>query len=125
MRKISYPKDIDRLKWEYYDVFSGQIDALQEKWEELRHGLMASCDGTAYQADVDILFPADITTILIADYSRLVDIYIAYRKLVNQHRISNDVHENLKSCFNYKGYNAWFKDFQPDISNFSWDMRKN
>ena len=118
MRKISYPKDIDRLKLEYYDVFLGQIDALQEKWEELRPELMVSCAGTAYQADADTIFPADITTILIADYSQLVDIYIAYRELVNQNRISNDLHEKLKPCFNYKGYNAWFKDFQPDISKF-------
>ena len=118
MRKISYPKDIDRLKFEYYDVFLGQIDALQEKWEELRPELMVSCAGTAYQADADTIFPADITTILIADYSQLVDIYIAYRELVNQNRISNDLHEKLKPCFNYKGYNAWFKDFQPDISKF-------
>ena len=30
----------------------------------------------------------------------------------------DDLHEKIKPCFNYKGYNAWFKDFQPDISNF-------
>lgn len=93
MRKISYPKDIDRLKWEYYDVFSGQINALQEKWKELRHELVALCAGTAYQTDADTIFPADITTILIADYSQLVDIYIAYRELVNQNKINNDLHE--------------------------------
>lgn len=118
MRKISYPKDIDRLKGEYYHIFFRQIDALQEKWEELRRELMVSCAGTAYQADADTIFPADIATILIADYSQLVDIYIAYCELVNQNRISNDLHERLKPCFNYKGYNAWFKDFQPDISTF-------
>lgn len=118
MKKISYPTNAEQLKRDYCDVFSRQIDFLRGMWNDLRNEIIESCIDTPYEIHAETIFPYDITTILTADYPLLVDIYIAYRELVNQGKINNDLHKRLQRCFNYNGDNEWFKDFQPAISNF-------
>lgn len=118
MRKISYPKDVEQLKNEYSAIFNSQIDTLNEKWKILRDELINSCAGSVYEANAETIFPDKIETILIADYSQLVDIYIAYRELIKNNKISDNLHARLNKCFNYSGDNEWFKDFQPNISQF-------
>lgn len=118
MRKISYPENIFKLKEKYKKIFSKQIDSLQKEWEILRNELITSCVDTKYEANSGKIFPDEIATIFIADYNQLVDIYITYRDLVNQNRISGGLHEELKQCFNYSEKKVKFEKFQPVIADF-------
>ena len=98
MRKMTYPDDIDPLLEKYKNIFP--IADMQNSWTGIRNDLKSVHSDTDF---FDSIYPTSIEDILIADYPKLVDIYVDYCNNRMISKISNNIDESLKELFNYSG----------------------
>ena len=110
MRKVNYPADMSKLLAGYLKLFP--VNDMQKIWKSIRDDLKAAINSPNF----DTIYPNIIKDILIADYPKLVDIYIDYCNNRNNRRISDNIDTRLKELFNYSGDNQG--KFQPAIAKF-------
>lgn len=111
MRKMTYPDDIGSLLGKYKNIFP--IADMQNSWTGIRNDLRSVHSETVL---FDSIYPTSIEDILIADYPKLVDIYIDYCNNRIISKISNNIDESLQELFNYSG--DYPRKFQPTIAKF-------
>ena len=110
MRKVNYPADMSKLLAGYLKLFP--VNDMQKIWKSIRDDLKAAINSPNF----DTIYPNIIKDILIADYPKLVDIYIDYCNNRNNRRISDNIDTRLKELFNYSG--DYQGKFQPAIAKF-------
>ena len=110
MRKVNYPADMSKLLAGYLKLFP--VKKMQKTWKSIRNDLKAVVSNPNF----DTVYPNEIKDILVADYPKLVDIYIDYCRNRNNRRISDDIDVKLKELFNYSG--DFQGKFQPTIAEF-------
>ena len=111
MKKIIYPDNIGSLLIQYVSIFP--IRDKQKVWNGIRNDMRSVCTETDL---FDSIYPTSIEDILIADYPKLVDIYIDYFNERKRGIISEDIEARLQELFNYNG--DYPMKYQPDIANF-------
>lgn len=114
MRKIEYPKNIDKFKQDYLSIFD--LNKLQKEWTNLR----------IKNKVFECIFPSKVSRILLADYRRLVKYYLSFKnKFLASSKISetdkNTLTEQIKKIFNYdhhyqKLISAFFMEHAVDLN---------
>lgn len=110
MRKLNYPAGISKLLAEYLNLFP--VNKMQKTWKSIRDDMKADIN----QQNFASIYPNKINDIIIADYPKLVDIYIDYCNNRRTGKISDVINERLQELFNYSG--DFQGKFQPAIAKF-------
>ena len=106
MIKMEYYLSKKDLNKRYKNIFNKELTGMQQTWNKIYRKIEKTYD----VKDIS----NDISEILIADYPKLVDMFLCYSNA----KIPEGIEKEIKDLFNYKKY-------QPKISEFFMDPINN
>lgn len=125
MRRVNYPIDnkiLQQLKDDYLAIFSKELPNMQRLWKIFRDYLRTLNNNSD---ESQRLYPDKVEDLLIADYERLVDVYINYRKIRQNNSGCEQLDSKLSHLFHYSGVKGSpFPAFQPKISHYFMEHAK-
>ena len=108
MIKMEYNLSKKELNSRYIKhLFGKKLKEINQSWKKLHCKIKKTCEA------IDDI-PEDISDILTADYSKLVDIFLTY---LNLKELPEETKKEIKKIFNYKKYQPKIAEFFMDPEN--------